>query len=308
MIYYLGLGANLGDREKNLRAAIDRIKKISGVKLLKISSFYETAAWGVENQPDFINAAVKISTELKPLKILDAVQKIELELGRVRKEHWGARTIDIDILLVDELKINLPRLKIPHPYLYERDFVLVPLSEIFPELRFNLHGEKILRVCGSPNDFNLKIVACVDKNFGLGFKNQLLFKIPADLKNFRALTLNNTIIFGRKTLETFPQSKPLDSRRNIILSRTLEKIEGAEIVRSVDELFDTLDAAEKNFVVGGAQIFEELLPYVGEIFLTAVDAEKPADTFFPRPENFDLIDAKIFAGAPNFEIRKYRRR
>ncbi len=307
MICYLGLGGNLGDKIKNLRAAIESIKKISGVKLLKISSFYETEAWGVKNQPDYLNAAVKIFSELEPPKLLDALQKIEIELGRVRLEHWGARTVDIDILLIDDLKINSERLKVPHPYLFERDFVLIPLAEIFPDLKFNLHGDRVKKVFGSPKDFKLKFVACVDKNFGLGNKGELLFKIPADLKNFRRLTLGNTIIFGRKTLQTFPDAKPLQGRRNIIFSRSEKKIPDAEIVSNVEELFEKLSVSEKNFVVGGGEIFSELLPYATEIFLTEVDAKKVFDTFFPKFENeFDLVEVKNFFGEPNFQFKKFR--
>ena len=147
-------------------------------------------------------------------------------------------------------------------------------------------------------------MACVDKNFGLGYKNNLLFRIPADLKHFRALTLNHTIIFGRKTLATFPNQSPLDGRRNIVLSRSQEKIAGAEVVGSVAELFGVLDAAEENFVVGGAEIFNELIPYATEIFLTVVDAETQADTFFPPIDEFNLTSAQIFSG---YEFRRYVR-
>lgn len=302
MICYLGLGANLGKRKKNLYAAIEQIKKIRGVEVLRVSSFYETAAWGVTNQPNFINAAVKISAELEPLNLLDELQKIEINLGRVRKEHWGARTIDIDILLIDGLKINCERLTVPHKFLYERDFALIPLSEIFPALKFNLHGDKVKKITGSPADFKLKTVACVDKNFGLGYKNNLLFKIPEDLKNFRALTLNNVVIYGRKTLATLPNCQPLPSRRNIILSRTLEKIQNAEIVSSIENLWEVLRVEDKNFVIGGAEIFAELLPYTAEIFLTVVDAEKPADTFFPKFEEFKLVETKNFS---EFKVLRY---
>ena len=302
MILYLGLGANLGERERTLRRAIEGIKKIPAVKLLRVSSFYETEAWGVVNQPNFINAAIKISTELEPLVLLDELQRIELELGRIRREHWGARTIDIDILYGAE--ISSERLTVPHKYLFERDFALIPLKEIFPSLECKLHGDKVSICAGSPIDFNFKLIACVDKNFGLGYKNNLLFKIPADLKNFRRLTLNHTIIYGRKTLETFPNHQPLDSRRNIILSKTLGKILGAEVVGSVEELFDKLDAAEENFIVGGAEIFNELIPYAKEIFLTVVDAETQADVFFPNTDEFTLQAAQIFDG---FEFRRYKR-
>jgi len=326
MICYLGLGANLGAREKNLRRAIELIKKIPAVNLLRVSSFYETEPWGVEDQPNFINAAIKISAELEPLALLDELQRIELQLGRIRREHWGARTIDIDILLIDGREISSERLTVPHKFLFARDFALVPLMEIFPTFKANLRGDKIFRVTGSPADFNFKLVACVDKNFGLGYAGKLLFKIPADLKNFRRLTFGHTVIFGRKTLETFPNAQPLDGRRNIILSRTLKKISGAEVVAGIEDLFGMLNVAvalkateqltrcnlpttatnrrAENFVIGGAEVFGELIPYAAEIFLTVVDAEVQADTFFPRTDEFILRDVKNFGG---FEFRSYTR-
>ena len=139
------------------------------------------------------------------------------------------------------------------------------------------------------------MVACVDKNFGICYKNNLLFKIPEDLKNFRALTLNNTVIYGRKTLATFPNSKPLSSRRNIIFSRTIKNIPNAEIARDIENLWQILNVDDKNFVIGGAEIFSELLPYAAEIFLTAVDDEKTADKFFPQFTEFKLIETQNFS-------------
>ncbi|MBR1646637.1 MAG: 2-amino-4-hydroxy-6-hydroxymethyldihydropteridine diphosphokinase [Selenomonadaceae bacterium] len=303
MIFYVGLGGNLGEREKILRRAIECVKKIPTVKLLRVSSFYETEPWGVTNQPKFLNAAIKISTELEPLNLLDELQRIESELGRIRREHWGARTIDLDILLADH-EISCERLTVPHKFLFERDFALVPLKEIFPSLECKFHGDEILRVKSSLVDFGLKLVACVDKNFGIGFNGKLLFRIPADLKNFRALTFGNTIIFGRKTLATFPNQQPLDGRRNILLSHTPQKISGAEVVGNIEKLFDVLNVAEKNFVVGGAQVFDELIPYATEIFLTVVDAEVQADSFFPSVDEFILRDVKACNG---FEFRRYTR-
>ena len=312
MICYLGLGANLGERQRTLRRAIERVKKIPNVKLLRVSSFYETKPWGVENQPNFINAAIKISTNLEPLDLLDELQRIESDLGRVRREHWGARTIDIDILLIEGRKFSTERLTVPHKFLFQRDFALIPLAEIFPTLDAKLNGDKIFRVQGSPIDYNFKLIACVEKNFGLGHEGKLLFKIPADLKNFRRITLNHTIIYGRKTLETFPNRQPLDGRRNIIVSRTLKNFSGAEVVAGVEELFDVLnfDAAEKNFVIGGAEIFEELIPYATEIFLTVVDAEVQADKFFPNIDEFTLASSqslRITNGALRIAFRRYTR-
>lgn len=302
MIYYLGLGANLGERELTLRRAIERIKHLPDVELKRMSSFYESKSWGVEGQPDYINAAIKIATGLEPLELLDELQRIELELGRVRREHWGSRTIDIDILYGAE--ISCERLTVPHKFLFERDFALVPLKEICPTFEARLHGDKVERVKGSPIDFKLKLVACVDKRLGLGKGGKLLFHIPDDLKNFRRLTLGHTIIYGRKTLETFPNQQPLDGRRNIILSRTLKTLSGAEVIGSVEDLFNVLDVAEENFVIGGGQVFNELIACASEIFLTVVDAEADADTFFPSVDEFTLHSVETFDG---FEFRRYTR-
>ena len=240
--------------------------------------------------------------------MLDELQRIELALGRIRREHWGARTIDIDILFGAE--ISHERLTVPHKFLFERDFALIPLAEIFPALEFKFHGDKVFRASGSPTDFKFKLVACVDKNFGLGCKNNLLFRIPEDLKNFRRLTLNHTIIFGRRTLETFPNRQPLVKRRNIILSRSLKNFLGAEVVGSVEELFEVLDAAEENFIIGGAEIFNELIPYAAEIFLTVVDAEAQADVFFPKVDEFKLASTNSFRiahSALRIAFRRYTR-
>ena len=310
MICYIGLGSNLGESKLTLRRAIELIKKIPAVKLLRVSSFYETEPWGVEGQPNYLNAAIKISTELEPLKLLDELQRIEVELGRIRLEHWGARTIDLDILLIEGREIFSERLTVPHKFLFARDFALVPLKEIFPQLNCKLHGDKIIRVAGSPIDFKFKLIACVDKNFGLGNKGKLLFHISEDLKNFRRLTLGHTIIFGRKTLETFPNQNPLDGRRNILLSCSHENISGAEVVGSIEKLFDVLNTAEDNFVIGGEQIFNELIPYAAEIFLTVVDAEVDADAYFPNVDEFILAESnslRITHCSLRIAFRRYTR-
>ncbi len=287
-----------------MRRAIELVKKIPAVKLRRVSSFYESEPWGVVNQPPFLNAAIKISAELEPLELLDALQRIELELGRVRREHWGARTIDLDILLIEGREISSERLTVPHKFLFERDFALIPLAEICPTLKFDLRGDKVIRTAGSPTDFKFKLVACVDKNFGLGRGGKLLFRIAEDLKHFRRLTLGHTIIYGRRTLDTFPNCQPLDGRRNIILSRSHDKIAGAEVVAGIAELFEVLDAAQDNFVIGGAQIFKELIPYATEIFLTVVNADVQADAFFPDVDEFKQASAQIRNG---FEFRRYTR-
>lgn len=128
---YLLLGSNEGDREKWLRDAIILVATNCGT-IIRMSSIYSTAAWGLEDQPDFLNMALAIDTNLSPLDLLAAIQKVEESLGRQRTVKWGQRTLDVDILFYDNKIIDLPNLKIPHPELAKRRFALEPLCEIAP--------------------------------------------------------------------------------------------------------------------------------------------------------------------------------
>jgi len=146
---YLLLGTNLGDRKKNLAQARKGIEDVVGT-IRKTSSIFQTAAWGNHNQPYFWNQALTVETELSAPKVLHAILAIEQSLGRVRKEKWGERIIDIDILIFEVDIINSPTLKIPHPELPNRRFALEPLAEIAGELIHPVHGITIgtlLQLC-----------------------------------------------------------------------------------------------------------------------------------------------------------------
>jgi 2-amino-4-hydroxy-6-hydroxymethyldihydropteridine diphosphokinase len=127
---YLGLGANLGDRKTNLSKAIDQLNDLDMVDVVRVSRFYETEAISTLPQPRFINAAIEISTLLSPQELLSATQDIEIALGRTDKGNYDPRTLDLDILFYNEIVISDDDLVIPHPYLHERAFVLIPLQEI----------------------------------------------------------------------------------------------------------------------------------------------------------------------------------
>lgn len=130
---YLLLGSNLGDRMQLINAAIGKIRDRIGV-IFSRSSLYETAAWGKQDQPSFLNVALGVSTTLSPLEVLEKALVIEEELGRVRHEKWGSRLIDIDVILYGDLIVNEPRvLQVPHPQMQHRRFVLEPLAEIAPD-------------------------------------------------------------------------------------------------------------------------------------------------------------------------------
>ena len=130
-IVYLALGTNLGDRPANLRAAITALSP--DVKVIAESKVYETPPWGVEDQPTFLNMAVKCETALEPESLLKYLKQLEVQLGREQSFRWGPRLIDIDILFYDNLILNSESLIIPHRRLHERAFVLVPLADIAPD-------------------------------------------------------------------------------------------------------------------------------------------------------------------------------
>lgn len=129
---YLLLGANLGDRITTIQHARELIQTDIGPVLLQ-SALYQTAAWGVSAQPDYLNQVLKVLTTMEADDVLKATQRIEGHLGRVRREKWGSRVIDVDILYFDEQVIQTGHLTLPHPFLHERRFTLVPLTEIAPD-------------------------------------------------------------------------------------------------------------------------------------------------------------------------------
>lgn len=131
---YLSLGTNLGDKEANLKAAIEEIKKRVG-EVTSLSAFHASEPWGFQSENSFLNAVCCVHTEFNPMEVLHTTQEIERLLGRLKKTVGGIysdRMIDIDILLYDDLHIQTPELIIPHPLMWERDFVMIPLREIAP--------------------------------------------------------------------------------------------------------------------------------------------------------------------------------
>jgi 2-amino-4-hydroxy-6-hydroxymethyldihydropteridine diphosphokinase len=129
---YIGLGANLGDRMTTLQTAIQRLQTLGSIE--RVSSLYETEPVGYLEQPPFLNAVVALDTALAPAELVGALLSIERDLGRMRSFPNAPRTLDLDLLMVDNMILDTPELTLPHPRLHERAFVLVPLVEIAPEL------------------------------------------------------------------------------------------------------------------------------------------------------------------------------
>jgi 2-amino-4-hydroxy-6-hydroxymethyldihydropteridine diphosphokinase len=144
---YVGIGSNDGDRWSNVERAVAALAGVGTV--VKRSSLFRTPPWGKLDQPWFLNGVVLVQTDLSPEALLRALQRIESEIGRVREERWAPRTIDLDLLLYDDRRIEEPELRVPHPRLHERAFVLVPLAEIddrFESLRDSLDASELAGV------------------------------------------------------------------------------------------------------------------------------------------------------------------
>ncbi|HMB42626.1 MAG TPA: 2-amino-4-hydroxy-6-hydroxymethyldihydropteridine diphosphokinase [Luteimonas sp.] len=131
---WVGLGGNTGDPVATLRAAFTAIATLPQTKLLRQSSLYRTPAWGPVPQPDYINAVCLIETELDAGELLAGLLDIEHAFGRQRRERWGPRSLDLDVLLYGDAIIDVPGLRVPHPHLHERAFMLVPLLEVDPQV------------------------------------------------------------------------------------------------------------------------------------------------------------------------------
>jgi len=137
---YIAMGSNLSNPSQQLQLALDALSSLPRCRIEKTSSHYRSEALGPGEQPDYLNAVVKLQTSLAPAQLLDALQTIENNQGRVRNQHWGARTLDLDILLYGQDKIDTQRLQVPHPRMNQRNFVLYPLAEIA--------SDKLILPCG----------------------------------------------------------------------------------------------------------------------------------------------------------------
>lgn len=138
---WLGIGSNIGDMAATLDRAVALLAAVPGIRVVARSPDYRTPPWGKTDQPWFLNGAVAIETDLLPHALLDACQTIERDLGRVRDERWGPRIIDIDILAYEGASVEDERLVLPHRYVRERAFVLVPLADLAPDL--TIGGEQV---------------------------------------------------------------------------------------------------------------------------------------------------------------------
>jgi 2-amino-4-hydroxy-6-hydroxymethyldihydropteridine diphosphokinase len=150
----LGLGSNVGDKKRNIDTAIDALTKDGSIQLLARSAFYKSAPWGGVDQDWFVNVCVKVATTRSPRTLLEACQRVENDMGRVRRERWGPRNIDVDILTYGNVRVEDADLVIPHPRIGERAFVLVPLREIAPDM--SIDGTSIAKALSRLDSSDVK--------------------------------------------------------------------------------------------------------------------------------------------------------
>lgn len=150
---FVGIGANLGDREATIRRAVELLDELDAIEVVAVSALRETEPWGPVEQPPFLNGAVAVETALEPPELLAALLDVERLLGRVRTdERWGPRTIDLDLLLYGERVVDEAGLTVPHPRLHERRFALEPLAELDPDLMVPRRGRVSDLLADLPDD------------------------------------------------------------------------------------------------------------------------------------------------------------
>ena len=157
IVTYIGLGSNLGDSREILAEAVAKLATLGGVKTSKL---YQSPPMGPQDQPDYFNAVVQLTTDLAPLDLLDQLQRFEQEAGRVRLRHWGERTLDLDLLLYGEQHIQNERLTVPHVGVLEREFVLLPLLDIDPFLQVQGQALQDLSLVKNAN-----LIVCADEHW-----------------------------------------------------------------------------------------------------------------------------------------------
>lgn len=150
-IVFIGLGTNIGNRTENLSTAIRLIKSNLG-EIKEASPIYKTAAWGITNQPDFYNQVIQLSTTQYPFEVIETLLSIENKMGRVREKKWHERLIDLDILFYESIILTSENLKIPHPFINERVFVLKPLHDLYPNFIHPIFKKEVSQLLNECND------------------------------------------------------------------------------------------------------------------------------------------------------------
>ncbi|MDR0444682.1 MAG: 2-amino-4-hydroxy-6-hydroxymethyldihydropteridine diphosphokinase [Puniceicoccales bacterium] len=334
---YLSLGNNLGDRKENLREAITHLQK--DFELFAISSLWETEPWGNVRQASFLNLVLGLNVYGSIGEFFARCQAIEQALGKKKQAFWGPRTIDIDLIFWGHEIYRSSHLMVPHPYWYQREFVLRPLLEIAPLM--NPGGKSLLfwiRHCRtlfsigigcigklegievSPipsltceelkgQGLVLKGIVAVDSRDGIACGGKIPWDIPEDRSFFREKTRGGILCMGRKTVERLPHSFDPEERELWILSRTLsffEQYPRALIFRRPEEIRD-VQTDKIIWICGGGEVYESFLSLCSELYITRLLKDYHCDLFLNASWKQWFSCGQVVKHREHYTIECYRR-
>ena len=297
---YIGLGSNMGDRLSHLREAVYMLEKMNALVVTQSSAIYENRAVGISDGHDFYNAVIEGFTDLSPLEILKSCQTVEQKMGRIRTDVWANRIIDLDILWYEGVFLEEEELSIPHPDIFNRDFVLKPLCAINPSLLIkNASGEdeavNYLKTLDTSGLIEMELrlwplgkinqIVAVAENGVIGKNGALPWSIEEDWNIFLRKTKNGILIMGRLSFEEMIKEPDWDNARSyIVLSHQAPKFSHNH-VKYASNLEDALriakDSGKTIWICGGESIYEDSFRVSDVIHLTRINRAYEGDTFFP---------------------------
>ena len=296
---YIGLGSNIGDRVTHLKEALRRFEAANAGVITQCSPIYKNRAIGIEGGHDFCNAVIEILTPLSPQALLKGCQTIEKAMGRVRHTVWTNRTIDLDILNYEDTQLRESQLCLPHPRILERDFVLVPLASLAPDLI--IEGQSLDRAVATMDCSELELlperlwplksinqIVAQSARRVIGKSGKLPWSISEDWAIFLRKTRGGVLIMGRLSFEEMLKEPDWeDNRTYVVISQNAEYDLGTavETASSFEEGLNLAKAQRKAiWICGGTAIYEASLPYTETLHLTRIDADFEGDTYFPECE------------------------
>lgn len=311
---FLGLGSNMGDRLAHLRAALHALEARGAVLVVRSSRAYVNRAVGMGEAGDFLNAVVEVKTGRSPEALLEACLEVEGALGRVRGNNagWMPRTIDIDLLAYGGESRSTDRLCLPHPRIAERDFVVGPLLDLDPQLKFS--GRSVRSMAGDLSigalspigeplwpDARINVIAACASNRVIGRDGKLPWSIPEDWEVFLKKTLGGTLIMGRISFFGMMREPGWrEGRDYVVVTSRPEAVEqfGATAVDSFAAAVARAEEQNKPvWICGGAGVYAEAFPLADRLHLTEIHANFEGDTFFPEwRECFPDETARIESG------------
>lgn len=335
---YLSLGSNLGDREGNLRKAVVCLQR--EFTLFALSSLWETEPWGYVHQPPFLNLVLSLDVPMAIEEFFAQCQAVEQTLKREKRNFWGARTIDIDIIFWGHERYQSSNLIVPHPHWHQRNFVLYPLMEVAPLMnpgdralpfwvqRCRRDDAQAIRRVGKlegigldatppltyvevkEQGLTLKGIVALDSRNGLAREGKIPWNLPEDRSFFRKKTRNGILCMGRKTAEGLPSAFDPQERELWILSRTLlccERHPDALVFHHPEEMRD-IRTNKTIWICGGRKIYEQFLPLCEEIYVTQLLENHHCDRILDLSWRVSFPEILCVERSNRYTIKCHRRK